>query len=103
QRTNMIAVLLADITNSFYPQIALEIQNVSREQGYDVMIANSGHLYENEKHFCEAIAQRAVDGVIMVPIHLSVEELDDLIVRTNTPISILGQHIDHPEIDVVYA
>lgn len=103
QQTNMIAVLIADITNSFYPTIARSIQNIAREEGYDVMIANSDHVYQNEKHFCQAIIQRAVDGVILIPIHLTVADLDDLYQRTNVPISVLGQHIDHPKIDVVWA
>lgn len=103
QQTNMIAVLIADITNSFYPHIAHSIQTIAREEGYDVMIANSDHLYENEKHFCEAIMRRTVDGVILVPIHLTEKDLNELYMHTNTPISILGQHIDHPRIDVVYA
>src|SRR5687768_3023436 len=55
QRTQMIAVLIADITNSFYPQIARAIQDEARQYNYDVLIANSDHLYENERHFCEAI------------------------------------------------
>lgn len=102
-RTNMIAVLIADITNSFYPQIARTIQEIARVEGYDVMIANSDHVYENEKHFCEAIKRRAVDGVILVPIYLTEQDLDDLYRETNTPISILGQHLHHPKVDVVYA
>ncbi|GAB4515261.1 MAG: LacI family DNA-binding transcriptional regulator [Anaerolineae bacterium] len=103
QQTMMIAVLIADITNSFYPQIARAIENVARDAGFDVMISNSDHLYENEKLFCEAITRRAVDGIIMVPIHLTEQDLHDLYTRTNTPISVLGQQIHHPRIDVVYA
>jgi LacI family transcriptional regulator len=102
QRTQMIAVLIADITNSFYPQIARAIQDEARQYNYDVLIANSDHLYENERHFCEAITRRPVDGVIMVPIHLTLDELDDFLIQTDTPISVLGQHIHHPNIDVVY-
>lgn len=103
QQTNMIAVLLADITNSFYPHIAHSIQNVARDEGFDMMISNSDHVYKNELLFCEAISRRTVDGIIMVPIHLTEEDMDDLCNRINIPISILGQHIDHPNIDVVYA
>ena len=102
QRTNMIAVLIADIFNSFYPLITGAIQEVARKEGYDVMIANSNHNYENELNFCEAITRRPVDGVIMVPIHLSMQDLDDFYMRTDTPITVLGQHVNHPNIDVVY-
>lgn len=102
QRTQMIAVLIADITNSFYPQIARAVQDEARKHNYDVLIANSDHVYENERHFCEAITRRPVDGVIMVPIHLTHDELDNFLMQTNTPVSVLGQHIHHPNIDVVY-
>lgn len=103
QQTNLIAVLMADITNSFYPHIAYTIQKVARQRGYDVMISNSDHLYDNEKHFCETIIRRSVDGVIMVPIHLTIEDIDQFQQKTGIPISVLGQHVQHPQIDVVYA
>lgn len=103
QKTQMIAVLIADISNSFYHGIVRGIQDVAHDCGYDVMIANSDHLYENEKHFCEAVTRRPVDGVVMVPQHLTVHDVDDLITRTNAPVVALGQHIDHPFVDVIYA
>ena len=102
QQTQLIAVLVADITNSFYPQIARSIQQVARQQGYDVMISNSDHVYENEQQFCETIIRRSVDGIILVPTHLTEDDLHELYRETNTPIAVLGQHVDHPHIDVVY-
>jgi LacI family transcriptional regulator len=103
QRTQMISLMLADISNGFYHPIARIVQDVARTHDYDVLIANSDHLYENEKHFCEAVMRRPVDGVIMVPQHLTYEDIDNLITITNTPIAALGQHVDHPSVDVVYA
>lgn len=103
QRTQMISLLIADITSSFYHLLAQEIQAVAQSHDYDMLIANSDHIYENEKRFCEAVMRRPVDGVIMVPQHLTYDDLDDLITITNTPIAVLGQHIQHPAIDVVYA
>ncbi|HEX3053855.1 MAG TPA: LacI family DNA-binding transcriptional regulator [Aggregatilineaceae bacterium] len=103
QRTQMISLMIADISNGFYHPIARTVQDVARTHDYDVLIANSDHLYENEKHFCEAVMRRPVDGVIMVPEHLTYEDIDNLIAITNTPIAVLGQHVDHPSVDAVYA
>jgi len=103
QETKLIAVLIADITNSFYPHIARAIQTVAREEGFDVMIYNSDHVYENEKQFCESVSRRSVDGIIMVPVHLTEQDLRDLYRQTGSPIAVLGQHVKHPQIDVVYA
>jgi LacI family transcriptional regulator len=79
-------------TFSFYHPIARTVQDVARTPDYDALIANSDHVYENEKHFCEAVMRRPVDGVIMAPQHLTYEEIDDLLTITNTPIAALGQH-----------
>ncbi|MCA9884778.1 MAG: LacI family DNA-binding transcriptional regulator, partial [Anaerolineae bacterium] len=103
QHTQMIAVMIADISNSFFHPIARAIQDVAHEHNYDVMIANSDQVYSNELHFIEVVTRRPVDGVIMVPIHISTERLGDFVIRTNTPIAVLGQHVDHPLIDVVFA
>jgi LacI family transcriptional regulator len=102
QRTQTVALLIADLANGFYHPIARAVQDVARQHDYEVFIANSDHLYENEKHFCNIVSRRAVDGVIMVPIHLTNEDLTRFIEETNTPVAVLGEQIDHQEIDVVY-
>jgi LacI family transcriptional regulator len=103
QRTQMIALMIADISNAFYHPIARAVQDIARQHDYDVIIANSDHRYDNEKHFCEAVVRRPVDGVIMVPIHLTYEDIDRFITFTQNPVVVLGQHIQHPEVDVVWS
>ncbi len=103
QRTQMIALMVADITNPFYHPIAGVVQEIARQHDYDVLISNSGHRYDNEKHFCEAVIRRPVDGVIMVPIHLTDEDIDRFITLTQTPVVVIGEQIKHPQVDVVWA
>ncbi len=103
QRTQMIALMIADISNSFYHPIARTVQDIARQHNYDVIISSSDHQYDNERHFCEAVIRRPVDGVIMVPTHLTDEDLDRFIALTQTPVVVLGQHIKHADVDVVYA
>lgn len=101
-KTQMIAVMIADISNNYYHRIVRAIQDVAGQYDYDVMITNSDHIYENEIHFCEAVSRRPVDGVIMVPIHLTEKDIDNFITRSNTPVTVLGQHINHPQVDVIF-
>jgi DNA-binding LacI/PurR family transcriptional regulator len=102
QRTQTVAVLIADLSNGFYHPIARAIQDVARKHDYEVLISNSDHLYENEKHFCEIVLGRGVDGVIMVPIHLTNADLDHYVSQTHIPFVVLAEYITHPNIDVVY-
>ena len=102
QRTQTIALLIADISNGFYHTITRAVQDVAHSNGYEVLISNSDHIYENEKHFCEAVSRRPVDGMIMVPIHLTESDLEDYFGNTHTPVAILGSHLHYNGGDIVY-
>ena len=102
QRTQTIALMIADISNSFYHPIARAAQDIAHQNGYEVLISNSDHIYENERLFCQAVSRRPVDGVIMVPIHLTKHEIEAYFGKTQTPISLLGNHLFMEGVDVVY-
>ncbi len=103
QPAEMIAIMIADISNPFYHSIVQNVQDVSRQHNFDVLIANTDHVYDNEMHFCEAMMRRPVDGIIMVPYHLSDANIDQLIQRTGVEVVVLGEHIHHPTVDVFHA
>lgn len=101
QRTQMIAVMIGDITNAFYHPIVRAVQDLAIEHDYDVLISNSDHLYENEHRFLNAVLRRPVDGIIMAPHRLAIEDMEVFISRTQTPIVVLGSYLKHERIDVV--
>lgn len=101
QRTQMIAVMIGDISNAFYHPIVRAVQDVARARDYDVLISNGDHLYENELRFLHTVLRRPVDGVIMAPHRLSTEDLDRFIKRSHVPIVALGAQVSHPLVDVV--
>ncbi|MBZ0299049.1 MAG: LacI family transcriptional regulator, partial [Anaerolineae bacterium] len=102
RRTQMVALLIADIANGFYHQLTRAVQDVAREHDYEVLISNSDHLYENERHFCEIVLGRGIDGVLMVPIHLTNADLTYYVAQTQIPFVVLAEYITHPNIDVVF-
>ena len=99
----MIGMLIADIGNPFYHPMIRAVQDVASLHHYSVMIANSDHLRDKEVLFCELLLRRPVDGAIIIPYHLTDTDFQDLISRTGMAISAIGNHIQHPEVDVVYA
>lgn len=103
QRTHMIAIMIADISNPFYHFITRTVQDVAAHHNYDVIISNTAHLQEYEKRFCETLMRRPVDGIILVPYHLTDDDIDQLLQRTGAAIAVLGRHITHPGVDVVSA
>ena len=102
QKTLMIAMMVADIANPFYHPMVRAVQDLAHENRYDVMIANTDHLRDGEMDFLESVIRRPVDGVILVPYHLTEADLERLIVRTGVAVATLGQHAYHPQVDTVY-
>lgn len=103
QKTQMIAILIADIANPFYHPMVRAVQDVANRHQYDVMVANSDHLRAEEYHFLESVIRRPVDGVLAVPYHLTDEDFDHLMARTGAIVSVVGQHIRHPDVEVAFS
>jgi len=101
QRTQMIAVMIGDISNAFYHPIVRAVQDVARLRDYDVLISNGDHQYENEARFLKTVLRRPVDGVIMAPHRLTTEDLDLFVQRSHIPVVSLGAQVSHPLVDVV--
>lgn len=103
KKNHMIGMLIADISNPFYHPMVRAVQDVASHYHYSVMIANSDHLREKEVLFCESLLRRPVDGAVIIPYHLNDDDLQNLIARTGMAISAVGNHIQHPDVDVTYA
>jgi LacI family transcriptional regulator, galactose operon repressor len=63
-RTMMVACIVPDITNPFYPALVRGIQSVAEALKYDVLTVNTDGSPERERHFLEWFRQGRVDGVI---------------------------------------
>lgn len=103
QKTSLIAMMVADISNPYYHHMARQVQDVARRHGYDVLLANSDHDEQHERSFIEGIIRRPVDGVILTPYHLNSDDIEELIQRTGVQVVALGQHLRSEHVDRVFA
>ncbi|HTJ56052.1 MAG TPA: LacI family DNA-binding transcriptional regulator [Devosiaceae bacterium] len=78
-RTMMIACLVPDITNPFYPTLMRGIQSVTDGLNYDVIAINTDGLPERERHFLDWSRQGRVDGVIGVFFTLRAKDFKPLV------------------------
>lgn len=67
QKTNSIAVSIADITNPFFPELMKGIQEVLREAGYSVIqLYNDWDADVEQEHF-DYMVRTCVEGAIISP------------------------------------
>ncbi|MBP1849136.1 LacI family DNA-binding transcriptional regulator [Rhizobium halophytocola] len=66
-RTQVLGLVLPDIANPLFPQIAQAIENAASEAGYGVLIADSRGETARQTEAINRLLERDVDGIVVVP------------------------------------
>ena len=66
-KTHLLGVLLSDITNSFFADLAREIEARARERGYSIILFNTDLDPQKQREYIDVVRRYRVDGVLMVP------------------------------------
>lgn len=77
-RTNTIGLIVADISNPFFGQLALHIQEKAEELGYTVIIANTNEDDLRMGKLIDILKGRQVDGYLIVPTEHGDEYIKEL-------------------------
>ena len=78
RRTQTIGLVIPDITNPYYGEIAQAVEEVSFEHGYTVILAHSSHLPVRELRYSQVLRSKQVDGAIFLPVTPDLEPLQTL-------------------------
>jgi LacI family transcriptional regulator len=60
----MLALLVSDITNPFYPQLAKSVEREAGRDDYTVVICNTGDRTAETRRYLERLLRQGLDGVI---------------------------------------
>lgn len=66
-QSDLLALVLPDITNSFWTSIARGVEDEAWTHGYGVFICNSDNDLGKEEAYIERLLRRRVSGVLCVP------------------------------------
>jgi LacI family transcriptional regulator len=64
-RTQVIGMVVPDLTNAFFPEVIRGVEDAARAGGYSVMLCNSNEESEQEKRHLSTLFSRRVDGVLL--------------------------------------
>lgn len=65
--SGLLGLVVTNLANPFYSQLALGVESVAEEAGYRVVLANTGEDAERERRLVDELVARRVDGMIVVP------------------------------------
>lgn len=78
QRSHVIACVVPDLANPFYPSLVVSVQRVVRAAGYEVITIDTEGAVSNEKQVVAAAQQGRFDGIVGVFFNLGAKELAPL-------------------------
>jgi LacI family transcriptional regulator len=69
-RSRMIALLVSDIANPFYPQLAKAVERQALQAGYGLVICNTEEDAEVTRRHVERLHDQGIDGIIHASVGL---------------------------------
>lgn len=66
-RTHSLGLIVPDVTNPFFGELAKHVEQVAAGMGYTVMLANSNEDPKAEAEYIKVLVGRQVDGLLIVP------------------------------------
>ena len=65
-QSHLLGMVISDITNPFFPQLARGAEDAAIQQGYLVVASNTDDQVEREKRILSVLRARSVDGILLV-------------------------------------
>lgn len=67
-RTFTLGLVIPDISNPFFPEVARGVEEQASERGYSVLLCNTDWNLEREEQYLRLLAERRVDGLLISPV-----------------------------------
>jgi LacI family transcriptional regulator len=90
--TRTIGLVIPDIANPYYPELARGVEDAAREAGYAVIFSNTDRDHERIARAIRVLRQKRVDGLIFAGGGSQQRTLPDGIDRFGAPVVAIGSH-----------
>lgn len=110
KRTKTLGLVITNIENPFYNELAHSIESTARSMGYNIIFCCSHSDISIEKHHIEILRSKGVDGIIFTSAHiedpniigLAEEGFPIVLVNRRTYSKVVKEKIDYVGVDNIY-
>ena len=100
RRTNVVALVVGDISNPFATEQILGVSEAARERGYNLIFAHTSSSAEEELAQLRHLIERRVDGILLSPV-LNTPDAVRFVQQQEVPIVVLDYPMPENDVDVV--
>lgn len=98
-KSDMIGLVIPNISDSFYARIARRIERIAMLSGYNVVFSSTGESQERETELIQSLLNRQVDGLIIASSQKNHEDILRL-KRNKFPFVLVDRY--YPDIETNY-
>ena len=99
RRTSTVGVLLNDLHNPFFAEIAAGIEQLASTLGYQVVISTGGRRVQRERAMVEALLEHRTAGIVLVSPRLAATAIAE--VAAAVPVVVVGRRVRSAAVDCV--
>lgn len=99
-KTMLLGVLVTNISNSFFADLAKAVELEARKKGYSIILLNSDYDSEKEQSYLDVLRRYRVDGVVAVPVLRDNGCWPDCAKRLDVPLVVVTRRVEG--LDSVY-
>ena len=100
KRTRSIALVVSDVTNTFWTTVARGVEDVAQRHRYSVLLCNTDEDLAKQRQYLDVLIRQQVDGVIIAPYDSDAQNLDSLRSR-NIPTVLVDRRVEGWDVDSV--
>jgi DNA-binding LacI/PurR family transcriptional regulator len=99
RRTQTVGVLLNDLSNPFFAELAAGIEELASELGYRILLSTGGRRPARERAMLDALLEYRTDGVLLLSPRMA--SADILRMARGVPLVVVGRRLQSPDIDAL--
>jgi LacI family transcriptional regulator len=97
EATKTLGLIIGDILNPFFTELARAVEDEAREAGYTVVIGNADERADQQDHYVRTLLEQRVDGLLICPT-AEITPLIEEVTRGDRPLVFLDRTL--PGMDV---
>ncbi|QOX63642.1 LacI family transcriptional regulator [Anoxybacterium hadale] len=90
-KTDTIGLLIPNILNPSYMEIAKGVEDVSHQKNYNTLLCNGENAIEKERKYVDILVKRRVDGIVLVSSLLESDDIEN-ITKQGIPVVLIGEN-----------
>lgn len=102
KKTKTIGLIIPDISNPFFPDIARGVEDSAHIYGYNVFLCNTDDNLEKESEYINALKEKYVDGIIFTSSAPSNYEHIMELIKSGVPVIMMDRRIESEDIYGVF-